>query len=128
MEAVSHAKRLVRRGDLGVTDPDGGMWQVSTGDGAEPIWSKDGKELFYRSKDKLVSVSIETDPVFKMGAKKELFEDKYMKVPTHSNYDIHPDGNRFVMLKQLDLEGTFKIIVVQNWFKELRQAFRDSEK
>jgi len=42
----------------------GGRWQISTDGGAEPVWSRDGKELFYRNGDKMMSVSVETRPTF----------------------------------------------------------------
>jgi len=102
-------------------DAGGGRWQVSNGGGTEPLWSKDGQELFYRSRDnKIVSVEVETEPVFTSGAIKVLFEDIYVRRYQHTNYDIHPDNQRFVMIKSSENIST-EMIVVLNWFEELRR-------
>lgn len=99
----------------------GGRWQASTEGGQEPVWSKDGRELFYRSSDnKIVSVAVNTEPVFELGTRKILFEDNYVKRYQHSNYDIHPDNKRFVMVKPSEMASA-EMIVVLNWFEELKR-------
>ncbi|UCE21756.1 MAG: serine/threonine-protein kinase [Candidatus Aminicenantes bacterium] len=101
-------------------DAGGGRWQVSIDGGTEPLWSRDGQELFYRSRDnKIVSVEVDTGPVFTSGARKVLFEDVYVRRYQHTNYDIHPDNQRFVMIKSSEKIST-EMIVVLNWFEELR--------
>ena len=52
----------------------GGRWQVSTDGGASPVWSRDGRELFYRSGEKMMTASVETRPTFRAGVPKLLFE------------------------------------------------------
>jgi serine/threonine-protein kinase len=102
-------------------DVGGGRWQASTEGGQEPIWSRDGRELFYRSRDKkIVSVPVKTEPMFELGTRKILFEDMYVKRYQHSNYDIHPDNKRFVMIKPPTLASA-EMIVVLNWFEELKR-------
>ena len=102
-------------------DVSGGRWQASTEGGQEPLWSRDGRELFYRSNDrKIVSVAVKTEPIFELGTRKELFEDVYIKRYQHSNYDIHPDNKRFVMVKPKELISA-EMIVVLNWFEELKR-------
>jgi serine/threonine-protein kinase len=96
-----------------------GRWQVSTDGGTEPLWSRDGQELFYRSANKVVSVAIETEPVFGVGTREVLFEEAYVGRIVLANYDIHPDGERFVMIKTGEESG--ELIVVLNWFEELRR-------
>ncbi|MEE9156058.1 MAG: protein kinase [Gemmatimonadota bacterium] len=95
----------------------GGKWQISTDGGTEPLWSRDGKELFYRHGDELIAVAVETEPVFTLGTSKVLFEGPYVPNPHHTNYDIHPDGDRFVMVKSA--EGERQVVVVLNWVAEL---------
>ena len=52
-----------------------GKWTVSTGGGIAPRWSGDGKELFYISADsKMMAVEVSTNPVFKAGIPKALFQ------------------------------------------------------
>jgi dipeptidyl aminopeptidase/acylaminoacyl peptidase len=102
-------------------DVSGGRWQASTEGGQEPVWATDGRELFYRSRDdKIVSVSVKTEPIFELGARKALFEDVYIKRYQHSNYDVHPDNKRFVMIKPAALTSA-EMFVVLNWFEELKR-------
>jgi eukaryotic-like serine/threonine-protein kinase len=109
----------------------GGRWQVSTNGGSGPLWSPDGRELFYRSGDVTMSVDVETNPVFKPGHPKILFRGNYLS-DNHSAggaayWDIHPDGKRFLMIKPPgaapSAEGSpQKINIVVNWFEELKQS------
>jgi serine/threonine protein kinase/Tol biopolymer transport system component len=101
-------------------DASGGRWQVSTAGGTEPLWSRDGRELFFRSTNKIMSITIETEPMFKVGNINVLFEDVYKKSRLGTNYDIHPDNKRFVMIK-MPLEISTEMVVVLNWFEELQR-------
>jgi len=103
-----------------ISDSGGGRWQVSTGGGTEPLWSWDGRELFYRSGNNIMSAAIETEPIFKVQTRKVLFGGDYEKNSSHTNYDIHPDNKRFVMIKS-PLEMSTEMIVVLNWFEELKR-------
>jgi eukaryotic-like serine/threonine-protein kinase len=103
----------------------GGKWQVSTGGGTEPVWNPNGRELFYRSGDKMMAVEIATQPSFSAGSSRMLFEGPYQPSPaTIPNYDVSPDGQRFLMLKPLEqAQAPTQINVVLNWFEELKQKF-----
>jgi serine/threonine-protein kinase len=101
-------------------DPGGGRWQISTEGGTEPLWARDGRELFYRNGNKMVAVAIVTEPVFKVGTRKVLFEESgYGGWPLYTGYDIHPDGKRFLMVKSEEVSP--ELIVVLNWFDELKR-------
>ena len=101
----------------------GGKWQISTDGGREPLWNRNGRELFYRNGNKMMSVEIATKPSFSLGTPKVLFEWRYESLPGIStpNYDVSPDGQRFLMLKaaQQDVSAR-EIDVVLNWFEELK--------
>jgi len=101
----------------------GGKWQISTEGGMEPVWNPNGRELFYRSGDKMMAVDIVTQPIFAAGKPHVLFEGQYMPTPTTSpNYDVSPDGQRFLMIKESEqAPSATQIVVVQNWFEELKQ-------
>jgi serine/threonine-protein kinase len=103
-----------------ISSSGGGRWQVSTVGGTEPLWSRDGRELFYRSGDNIMLAAIETEPIFKVQARKVLFKDVYATYGPYTNYDIHPDNKRFVMIKN-PLEISTEMIVVLNWFEELKR-------
>jgi serine/threonine-protein kinase len=97
----------------------GGKWQVSTDGGTEPMWAPNGRELFYRLGNKMVAVGIDTEPAFTVGTRKVLFDEEYVPWRWHTNYDIHPDGKSFVMIK--GGEGSTELVVVLNWAEELKR-------
>jgi hypothetical protein len=47
----------------------GGKWQISTEGGTEPVWNRNGRELFYRNGDKIIAVDIATQPSFVAGTR-----------------------------------------------------------
>jgi len=96
---------------------------VSTSGGKEPVWSRDGRELFYRNGDQMMSVPIETAPTFRPGRAEVLFEGdfSYGYLDWSSNYDVAPDGSRFVMIEDGPVS---KLQVVVGWFEELRSLVR----
>jgi Tol biopolymer transport system component len=102
----------------------GGKWQISTEGGTEPLWNPNGRELFYRSGNKMMAVDISTQPSFVAGKPRMLFEGPYLPTPlTNPNYDVSPDGQRFLMLKPVEQtqEAPTQINVVLNWFEELKR-------
>jgi Tol biopolymer transport system component/tRNA A-37 threonylcarbamoyl transferase component Bud32 len=102
----------------------GGKWQISTEGGTEPAWNPNGRELFYRSGDKMMAVDIATQPSFAAGKPRMLFEGRYEQAPFPiANYDVSPDGQRFLMLKPSESaqSAPTQINVVLNWFEELKQ-------
>ncbi len=83
----------------------GGKWLISTEGGNEPVWNPNGRELFYRSGDRMMAVEITKQPGFSAGKPKVLFEGKYLPTPiTFPNYDVSLDGQRFLMLKASEQE------------------------
>jgi Tol biopolymer transport system component len=109
----------------------GGKWQISTEGGTEPAWNRNGGELFYRSGDRMMAVDIATQPSFAVGKPRVLFEGRYEPTPaTSPNYDVSPDGQRFLMLKPAEaLEGApTQINVVLNWFEELKRRVPPGKK
>jgi Tol biopolymer transport system component len=103
----------------------GGKWQISTEGGVEPLWNRNGRELFYRSGKKMMAVEIAIKPSFSAGTPKRLFEGQYQSLPTVStpNYDVSSDGQRFLMLKPSEQaqSAMLQINVVENWFEELKR-------
>ena len=100
----------------------GGKWQVSTEGGSEPVWNPKGRELFYRSGGKMMAVDVTTEGTFSAGKPKVLFEGSYVPTPrSFPDYDVSPDGQRFLMLKATEQAAPTQINVVLNWFEELKQ-------
>ena len=101
----------------------GGKWQISTEGGTEPVWARNGRELFYRSGDKMMAVDIAAQATFSAGKPRVLFEGRYNPTGSNAaNYDVSPDGQRFVMIQPVGSEGgVSQIHVVLNWFEELKR-------
>ena len=100
-------------------------WLISGEEGGgEPVWSPDGSELFYRSGNKMMVVTVETEPTLRVGKSEELFEGSYTVSATNPGflqyYDISPDGQRFLMIKE-EQTAAGQINVVLNWFEELKR-------
>jgi serine/threonine protein kinase/Tol biopolymer transport system component len=109
----------------------GGKRQISTEGGTEPVWNRNGRELFYRNGNKMMAVDIATQPSFVAGKPRVLFEGPYLPTPaTIQNYDVSPDGQRFLMLKSGEQAQTelAQINVVLNWFEELKQKVPTGKK
>ncbi len=99
---------------------DDGKWQISRDGGTEPVWAPQGQELFYRNGQALMVVSIKTEPTFTQGSPAVLFTGNYLTGPATQQYDVTPDGQRFLMIRQELAERT-QIHVVLNWFEELKR-------
>ncbi len=97
--------------------------QVSKGGGRQAVWSPDGRELFYRSADRMMAVKIATQPTFRAEPPVELWQRRYFSQEFLApNYDVAPDG-RFLMLQVADeaANAARSVNVVMNWFDEVKQ-------
>ena len=110
-------------------DVTGGRWQVSSGGGGWPLWSPNGRELFYTGSEGMMAVPIETEPIFTQGTVNLLFDlGPYWRPSGGAPWrriDISPEGDRFLMLKEGsgsdETAAATSIIVVLNWFEELKR-------
>jgi serine/threonine-protein kinase len=103
-------------------DVNSAKWQISTEGGTEPLWAHSGRELFFRDgKGNLVAVEIRTQPAFTVGRQVVLFSAlPFAALPLHQQYDVAPDDQSFVMLRPARSATREDLVVVQNWFEELR--------
>ena len=95
----------------------GARTRVSQSGGHSPVWAPDGKTLYYLEQQKMMALSSETEPPIRVVNRKELFEGTFVQYRWSRQYDITPDGTRFVMIQNPpggDIE------VITNWFDELR--------
>lgn len=101
----------------------GGKWQLSTEGGTEPVWAADGRELFYREGDRMMAVEITTEPAFSAAKPSLVFQGAYERGAIYSrDYDVTPDGRRFLMLRSSEPEAAAtEIQFVTNWFEELKR-------
>jgi len=100
-----------------------GPWQVSTAGGTRPAWSRDGRELFFLDAANAMNVArVDTSgPTFVSSPPVKLFDTGYYEPNPARHYDVSPDGQRFLMLKQnSDTRSSASMVVVQNWGEELK--------
>jgi Tol biopolymer transport system component/tRNA A-37 threonylcarbamoyl transferase component Bud32 len=103
-----------------------GKSQVSTIGGAQPLWARNGQELFYVALDgALMRVAVERGPSWRNGTPAKLFDNTYAWAIAGidgPSYDISPDGRRFLAIKPSteQTRAPTNLVVVQNWFEELK--------
>jgi serine/threonine-protein kinase len=102
----------------------GGRTPVSSGGGSEPAWSPDGRELFYRSGEQFLAVSVQTSPDFTVSAGRVLFSGNYSRGGRQDfprDYDVSRDGKRFLLIKPVETkrEPIRQLQLVTNWFASL---------
>ena len=108
--------------------PEGGRkTTLSRRGGQQPRWSRDGTELFYVEGSTLVAVSVPTGPTFSAGSMTRLFEHPSLTRSFYPQYDVSPDGQRFVLVGTVEAEDHKppSIHVVQNWYEEFRGREQD---
>ena len=106
--------------------------QLTQDGGTYPLWSPDGNHIFYRRAfgtavqgPGLMEIDVETGPAFTFGNERTLPIQDFLVFNFHRDYDITPEGDRFLMVFQADSadvpEPTRRQIhIVQNWFEELK--------
>jgi Tol biopolymer transport system component len=98
----------------------GAKTMISTEGGHQPLWSRDGTELFYRSGDKMMAAAIRTGPTFEVSSIEELFERRFLTRINYRSYDVTSKG-KFLMIQEPQEPARLGISVVLNWFEELKQ-------
>lgn len=94
--------------------------KVSTDGGMEPAWAPGGRAIFYRTADSLMAAPVETQPALSIGTARTLLPDHYDRWGREDgsrNYDVSPDGSRFLFIKSQDLkqEPVTRLNLMTNW-------------
>jgi len=112
------------------TFPDkGGKWQISNSGGAYPVWSRNGRELFFRTDDNRIMVADYTAKVDSFAAgKPRLWSEKKLAdlgLVGSGNYDVAPDGKRIAAVMPAEgpevQQAQNHVIFLQNFFDEVRR-------
>jgi hypothetical protein len=104
--------------------------QISYGGGDSPLWSRNGRELFFLTPGdqpgavRVNTVDVTPGSAFTFGKPRVLFQGRFGRTGGPTAYDVAPDGRRFLMTEFLDppRQPVTRIHVVLNWFEELRRA------
>ena len=112
--------------------PSGGQWQIGNEGGADPKWSRDGRELFYASTPAayvhnwtIDEMNVQTEPSFHFSSPHALFQFSFSKYTVATtpqvNYDVSPDGQQFVFIQPGgQTQAPSEINVVLNFPAEIR--------
>jgi Tol biopolymer transport system component len=95
----------------------GAATPISIGGGIQPRWSPDGRELVYRGPSDLMITDITTEPEFQAGRPEPVLSLDGFSNYDLGNFDISPDGKRFLMVKSAT-DSDFpvsRVVIVQNW-------------
>jgi eukaryotic-like serine/threonine-protein kinase len=105
---------------------------ISTDGGTDPVWRRDGRELFYRNGDRMMAVEIVSRQPLAVSKPTVLWEGHYlagvgsscgMSGPTSANYDVSADGQRFLMIEDTSSITECKLLhVVSNWSREVNKG------
>ena len=110
--------------------PAGERVHISTNGGTDPLWRRDGRQLYYRLGDQMMVVDISYGPSLNASKPRVLWRGNYlagagsscgMAGPTSANYDVTPDGERFLMIEDASPAAECeRLRVVSNWSVELK--------
>ncbi len=95
----------------------GGRVQVSLGGGGQPVWSRDGREIFYPNGASMNATRMAFDPEPRVVSRALLFKGEFM-----ADFDVSVDGKRFLMIEALP--GSLSLVAIPNWRTELRRLTR----
>src|SRR5258707_9914303 len=102
----------------------GGKWQISTTNGTCPVFSRDGKELYFAANETVMAVEIDTRSAFHAGEPKALFTGPYeVRWVPQRNFDVLPDG-RFVVVKRAFVASAPRELVVLDGWMSLERSVR----
>jgi serine/threonine protein kinase/Tol biopolymer transport system component len=97
----------------------GARWQVTSDGGSSPVWSRDGRKLFYFNGRAIAFARISADGGFTVVSRDTLATGSYFRSNSHRSFDVAPDGNH--VLAFVFSGGDVLPVVVLNWVSELRQ-------
>jgi serine/threonine-protein kinase len=133
--SVEYAPRLTRDGKwMAYTDNRGGTpeifvqpfpltgarHQLTATGGSPPVWSKDGRRLYYLSGGAMNIVDVSTAGGFSVRGRQKLFDAAGIAMPIHANFDVSPDGLRFLIVKSA-VGADSRTVVVHDWKYELKR-------
>ena len=93
-----------------------GSYQISNDGGTRPMWSRDGREIFYANTNgDLMRVAVVPGNAFSTTDRRKLFSVRGI-----DRWDVMPDGTRFIMTREREGLQRRKLVVVENFFEELK--------
>jgi hypothetical protein len=90
--------------------------QVSHNGGGMPVWSRDGRELFHHTLqgNRWIAVQVKAGSSIQLEQARTLFAlTKWMRMSLGAQYDVSPDGQRFLVNLLVDNPG--QLTLMENW-------------
>ena len=106
----------------------GGKWQVSTGGGTYPTWSRKGEELFYATLDQHIMVvryRVEGNSI--RADKPTLWTETPFSAGQYRRFTLHPNDDRFAVGNQPEAQNSGRVVFIFNFFDELRRLAPSSK-
>jgi serine/threonine-protein kinase len=98
-------------------------YPVSQAGGTEPRWARSGRELFFRSRGQMMSLPVPAGAGFAPGSARALFAaGAYASASNRAQYDVAPDGRRFLMIRRPTREGQ-EVVLVDDFFADIESRF-----
>jgi serine/threonine-protein kinase len=109
--------------------PGGGRWQISNGGGSQPLWSPNGRELFFLDGSAhLNAAQVRAAATFGVTGVVRLFDAaRFVLDPFHQSYDVTPDGASFIFnspRQQGALTRAPKLVWVDHWFSDIQARMK----
>jgi Tol biopolymer transport system component len=102
----------------------GRRWQIWTGGGIFPVWSRDGELLFETSDQRVMAVGYTAKGDSFTAGKPRLWTETRLRTSNYSNYDLAPDGKRLAAMVADNATGDkplTHLTFLLNFFDELRR-------
>jgi hypothetical protein len=100
----------------------GAKYPISTDGGTEPVWARNGRELFFRNGNRMMVAAITMQPRLMANKPTLLFVGSLARRTGRISYDVMPDGRHFIMLKEGDeTQSSTELNVIVHWQDELKQ-------
>jgi serine/threonine-protein kinase len=99
----------------------GEKYPVSAAGGSEPVWSRDGRELFYRNGDRMMAVEVQSATTFSASRPRVLFTGNFMSDRNTPAYDVNARGEFVMLNSNEDERAATQISVLADWFEVLRR-------
>jgi Tol biopolymer transport system component len=91
--------------------------QVSLDGGATPVWSRDGRHIYYARGRQLLAATVATSPAFAVQDRRVVNDNVFSFTSIHADYDVFPDG-RVIGLQPTDTD--VRVVMTHNWATEFR--------
>jgi serine/threonine-protein kinase len=104
--------------------PTGAHHQVTDDGGVAPLWSPDGRRIYYANSNRIFAAAVQRAPTFAVLSRQEVIGGGQYSLasPVHAPWDLAPDGKHLLLLRPMQAENG--LVVVRNWKNELRAVAR----